>query len=98
MLRHYLALQRVKELIETLGWVQHAYTLPEGICLSEAVTLVKNDPTHKVSFGTLSLLILHQVDMHDMGNYPSLISFNDAEGRTKEQILHVLDLAIAAES
>lgn len=89
MLKQYLL--HARELIDKHGWVQGVYGNPEkGFCIIGAISRACWDDG--VTFETQTAME-GDLQRHAPG-YESLVAFNDAKGRTKEEVLALFDRAI----
>lgn len=84
-------LEEAKHLLNTCGWRQHEYgNCDIGFCLYGAVDQAtgRQDITH--------LTQVERVLEQTVYKYfdSSVITFNDTEGRTKQDIITLIDLAI----
>ena len=84
-------LKQARQNIVEYGWIQGQYRTDEGYCALGAIEDVPvGDQTRLGAIGAL----LNQVPV----TFGGVAIYNDAEGRTKEDILGLFDRAIEAES
>ena|SRR5690606_11551681 len=86
-------LRRSRELIEEFGWIQGNYGSKEvGFCSAGAICECEGEgfPEPAVEDACDAF-----DDAVDGDGYYGTVSFNDAPGRTKEEVLKMFDQAIA---
>ena len=77
-------LEQAAELIRRHGWVQRKYgTTGEGYCIIGAIIAV---PKHESGYPAIEAL------REELGGQ-SVMLWNDTEGRTKEEVLELLERA-----
>ncbi len=85
-------LRIAREKIMKFGWVQrYSGNESRGFCLTGAINDAKHDKAACVACAALSFISMKFVVL--TGGY-SMIMWNDAAGRTVEQVLDLLDRAI----
>jgi hypothetical protein len=83
-------LRAAKDQLLTRGWIQHAERRPDGVCLQGAVLAVGG-----FSWEAFVALQVLACALPEAESYNPVTYWNDAEGRTPEEVLALLDQAIA---
>lgn len=88
-----------KALLENTGWVQNDFKTKKGYCLlgclSNAVPKLEDRGAFYKALDLVMEFVPAPLVSGAIPLYANLQNYNDAKGRTKEDILKVLDLSIA---
>lgn len=80
-----------KQILITEGWIQGSYICSGGRCLVGALAKATCESCGDAEDGEAANLLLSCTD----GTKKLLVDWNDVKGRTKDDVLALIDLAVA---
>lgn len=87
-------LREAKALLLKEGWVQHAYSSAWGFCLAGALRYVAQDDADCAQ--ALEALVSENKFLKGLQPLNEIIFWNDDPRRTKEQVIDLIDRALAS--